>query len=213
MIQTNKESKEKIERIKELKGSGLNTPEAFYLKKFADPDILTEAFEWAAKTHYYFPTRTFNIRIYNYSREIETFRTEHFTNVSFDDLENLVLDVNLNSICIIDTEAHNNATFAGDIIIKDVISPAGKVINSKYTIRYCKKDSRAMVEDQDNTVYGDVGMINKALPFQLQNVIDKANIFFHNKILEWSWFKIPTGELGENLIFWEYRNLCQKKRN
>jgi hypothetical protein len=205
MVWTNREIYEKIERINELKEAGLNTPKMFYLKKFAEPPDLEEAMEWAAKIHYFTPNQIFNIRTYNYSKEIETSQTEHYTDIKFEDLESLVLDVNLKLTCMIDAETPDNGRFAGNILIEDIRSPTGRVMNFKFTLDYCEKEVRAMVRDHNKSIYGDVNMINKDLPFQLKMVIDKANGFRHGYILEWTWFRTFAGILDENLVFWEYR--------
>jgi hypothetical protein len=205
MVWTNREIHEKIERINELKELGLNTPRMFYLKKFADPDDLMEAFEWAAKINWQSPNQIFNVRTYNYSKEIETSQTTHYTDIAFEELEALILDINLKLTCMIDAETPDNGRFAGNIIIEDVVSPTGRVMTSKFTIEYCEKDLRAMVRDHDKSLKGELKMLDKNLPFQLKMVIDKANKFTHGKILEWTWFCIPAGDLQENLVWWEYR--------
>ena len=209
MVWTNREINEKIERIKELEVAGLNTPRMFYLKKFADPDDLVEAFDWAAKIHYESPNQIFNIRTYNYSKEIETSQTEHFTDISFDDLEVMILEINLRFVCMIDTETPDDGNFAGNIIISDIKSPTGRVINSKYTIEYCQKEIRAMVRDHDRQVYGDVagGSLDPDLHPILKDVIDKAFLFKHDVILEWTWFCKPSGIRLQPIVFWEYRKV------
>jgi len=210
MVWTNREIHEKIERIQELKEAGLNTPRMFYLKKFADPPDLEEAFEWAAKIHWRSPDQIFNIRTYDYSKEIETSQTTHYTDIKFEDLEKLVLDVNLKLTCMIDAETPDNGRFAGNIIFEDIKSPTGRIMTSKFIIEYCEKEIRAMVRDHNKHITGELKLVNKDLPFQLKTVIDKASKFKHDIILEWTWFRVPAGELQQNLVFWEYRNMGGK---
>lgn len=209
MVWTNREIHEKIDRIQELKEVGLNTPRMFYLKKFADPNDLLEAFEWVEKVHYHSPNQIFNVRTYNYSKEIETSQTTHYTDIKFEDLEELILDINLKLTCMIDAETPDNGRLAGNIIISDIKSPTGRVINSKYEIDYCQKEIRAMVRESDKRIYGDlVSYQNDSdLDPVLKEVISLALKFKHGVILEWTWFCNPAGEKLENLVFWESRKI------
>ena len=211
MTWTNREINEKIDRIYELKAEGLNTPRMFYLPKMADPPILEEAFEWAAKINYKDPSQIFNIRTYNYSKEVETSQTKHICDISHSNLEAIVLDVNLGFTCMIDAETPDNGRLAGNILLDDVVSPTGRVISTNFTIDFCEKEIRAMVRDHDKHIYGSiVGQLSLDLenePIILKKVIEKANKFKHDVILEWTWFCDPAGERGENLVFWEYRKV------
>jgi hypothetical protein len=210
MVWVNREINEKIERIKELKEAGLNTPRMFYLKKFADPNDLIRAFDWAAMIHYKSPDQIFNIRTYNYSGERETSQTEHFTDIKFDDLEVMVLEINLKYVCMIDAETPNDGRLAGNVVFDDVKSPTGRLISTNFTIEYCEKEIRAMVRDHDKQISGSISgelyVCGNELT-ELKEVIRKAFKFKHGVILEWTWFCKPSGVKLEPLVFWEYRKI------
>ena len=209
MVWTNREIHEKIDRIEELKDAGLNTPRMFYLKKFADPNDLLEAFEWVEKVHYHSPNQIFNVRTYNYSKEIETSQTTHYTDIKFEELEGLILDINLRLTCMIDAETPDDGRLAGNIIISDIKSPTGRVINSKYEIDYCQKEIRAMVREHDKRTYGDLVSYQSDSDLDpiLKEVIFSSIKFKHDVILEWTWFCNPAGEKLQPIVFWEYRKI------
>jgi len=199
---------EKVDRIKILADKGLNPPRMFYIPKYDESNI-KEAMVWAADIHAKEPKQIFNIRTYQRAGDKESLQTKHYTDITFDKLPEILPEALNKFICMIDAETPDDGRVAGNIIIS-VEELRGRPDN--IVIEYCEKKVRAMVRDADKHIaipinQNLVGKLNNAVTESILNEVIKkvkmAKLF--DVIVEWTYFCKPSGILGENIVWWEYR--------
>lgn len=217
------EQKAKIERLNELEISGLNIPRFYYLPHLSTGDSIERAISWAETIHKSSPEQIFNVRTYNYNYVSgkESISTPHLTDIPFNDLYRIISSaVNSYSI-MIDAEIPDNGRLAGNILIQQ--SPRSPI---NITIEFVIRKKRAMVRDinssllrsfsfiynnLDSILFPSIPETENSLPVFLF-IIHKA-MSFPNKILEFTYFKSPSGIFynsdklfPENqVVWWEWR--------
>ena len=200
---TTKEVEAKIDRIKELKQAGFNTPRMVFLSHKHKVKDINFIFKWAEKIHKEDPKQIFNIRTYKRERDEETLQTKHYTDILYSKLNSVLQEACLYHNCMIDAETPDNGRWAGNILIQtnEFERP------DRFIIDYCHKEKRAMVRDHDKNKAEYLAILG-AIEEPLETVINKA-LSFHKKnvILEWTYFCKPAGEKKENLVWWEYRSI------
>lgn len=222
-----KEYKEKIERLVDLEEENFNIPRFFYLEKLSNNEKIENLINWAENISKF--KNLFNIRTYDYhkSSEKEINLSPHICDLSFNNLKDKIYNFNKEFYCMVDAESPDDGRMAGNILI-ETDSKNSKNIFIEYVI----KENRAMVRDinTDSNVkkiffpnfrIDKVNKVNKEKTETeikvLNSVIDSANKFWKkNIILEWTYFKNPSGiKFAENIfpdsyiVWWEYRSIPQ----
>ena len=204
------EVKAKIARIKELSTAGLNTPRMFFIKHNVNDFDFDLVIKWAKEIHDKDPNQIFNIRTYSRNGHMETLNTPHYTDIKYEDLFKTLVKANMKYHCMIDSETPDNGRLAGNgIIFTDNFSSPNKIL-----IEYCKKEKRAMVRDNldhtfEQSLKDDKRLIKTIIEIEpkLIEVLNGLKKFpKKDVILEWTYFCNPSGVLGKNVVWWEFRS-------
>ena len=219
------EQKGKFRRILELEEAGFNIPKFFFIHREAKDKFLESTIFCEEDIHKYSPEQIFNIRTYNYSKvsKKESAQTPHLTDLSLEELKNILPKTNLEYSCLVDAETPDNGRIAGNIAIED---------NNNFTIEFVVKEHRAMVRDINSEPFFSVSgtkVGNNEVDYDLpspingdiiicivvSHVIHKAfTLKKQSIILEWTYFNQPSGifyNLPEkkkpesHFVWWEYR--------
>lgn len=197
----------KVKRIRELSGMGFNTPRMLFFP--AEDKVELGRLQNFLSKHK--QQKLGNIRTYARIDDRESYNSTHLLGVSVNDIYKELTSLTQHGLnCMVDLETPGDGLYAGCILINS---------NKKYLMEYCYKQyGGAMVRMANDPalrrslegVYSGNHHIS-GLEHELASIIrtsfGRFSRLYQNVTLEWCWMKEKCGELNDNMIFWEYRNL------
>ena len=197
----------KVKRIRELSSMGFNTPRMLFFPA-EDKVELGRLQNFLSK---YRQQKLGNIRTYARIDNKESYNSTHLLGVPINDIYKEVVSLTQHGLnCMVDLETPGDGVYAGCIQITN---------NKAYLLEYChKKDGGAMVrmsgdpamrKSLSGTYLGNhqMGGLENELASIIRTSFGRFSRLYNSVILEWCWMREKCGELDDNMIFWEYRNL------
>jgi hypothetical protein len=199
MMDVQKYTLQKVERIMQLNKWGFNIPRMAYYPQAHNGYFKEKNLQRFLDDNPH--VKKFNIRTYVYDvvSGKEGWSSKHYVGIPKKDLPATLKDAVRIAHCMVDAEVPEHGLYAGNIVIED---------DGYCILEYCHKEC-AMVREADRSSTGFIDDMREGFEAthpKLCAIIDKARAAPRNIVLEWSVLKKPGGIELDELIWWEYRN-------
>lgn len=193
----------KYQRILELKQLGFNVPKTLYINP-VEPFDKTIIQKFLSGHSRYFV----NFRTYRRNGEEESWNSKHYMFIKVEKAVSLAKTLHYSGTHVmIDLENPCAGLYAGSVqIVQDA--------EESFVLDYCyDKAGSAVVRNVDMSVSGSLSDSYSLLsvPRHLQAIVKSAfhrfALPYYSVILEWTVTSEAAGELEQNTVWWEYRNL------